>query len=700
MGPCRTDTTGEKMSYGPCKNSSCSSFGKPHPNCKCYGEMAEGGDVHFCATDRVHQPGCQYFAEGGEPIPEGFKLEDVPDAEEPMAEEPLPAGFHLEGEIPTGFKLESEKYSTGPQMAATAAEGTAQGLMGPLATEAELGYSGLDHNQRHMAKTALRHVLPGGIGSLIGSGLDALSTQGISAQDLEGRRQENPDLFAATKGLSAVGSLFTGAGEAAAIAKAAEVATGSKILQTAIQGGLIQGGDEVSKWALGHDSPEDAAGAVMAMGASTLFGGLVGGVSNLASKAATASFQKMAEAKLGERSLNFLRGLSIAAQNADPEARALATAAAMKNGDVSGKAFKNGMTYFDTLIPLSTAGLGAMEGLRENGLEGAAKGFIAGGITGLISKKALSTVGAKVVAPALLKVLSSGKTVGMAEAVDHAMNMAAGSKVLKSTVENMFKSNPTILQQAIDVYGGKNLKNDFDTFIGKGGVTQSLQQNIYDQHATPEVEGYAEGGEVQKPKKPEGPVQPLLRPDDGVAIHYPAQNMVITAARGRISNYLGGLRPPPHPPKLPFDAAPDMKQQKKTYDRAMGIAMAPLSVMHEIQKGTVEPDHIKHLNAMYPELSSLLQKKVTEQVIKAQIDGKKPSYKIRQGLSMLLGAPLSSEMTPQSIQAAQSTFMKSSPDQQQGQQTAPKKGNTSILSKVDQSFLTGLQARQKRAQRE
>ena len=29
----------------PCKNPSCKSYGKPHPNCKCYMEMAEEHNV-------------------------------------------------------------------------------------------------------------------------------------------------------------------------------------------------------------------------------------------------------------------------------------------------------------------------------------------------------------------------------------------------------------------------------------------------------------------------------------------------------------------------------------------------------------------------------------------------------------------------------------------------------------------------------
>lgn len=55
------------MSYLPCENPSCHSYGTPHPNCRCHNGYAEGGSVHFCSSDRPHMPGCEYFAEGGAP---------------------------------------------------------------------------------------------------------------------------------------------------------------------------------------------------------------------------------------------------------------------------------------------------------------------------------------------------------------------------------------------------------------------------------------------------------------------------------------------------------------------------------------------------------------------------------------------------------------------------------------------------------
>lgn len=47
-----------------CKNPSCASHGRPHPNCRCYPGLAHGGMV--CDQKLPHARDCAYYAEGGE----------------------------------------------------------------------------------------------------------------------------------------------------------------------------------------------------------------------------------------------------------------------------------------------------------------------------------------------------------------------------------------------------------------------------------------------------------------------------------------------------------------------------------------------------------------------------------------------------------------------------------------------------------
>lgn len=69
----------EKVHYPPCINPSCKSYGKSHPNCRCYAgpggtslessTFAEGGEVsHFCSANNMHSPECEHYEHPQETI--------------------------------------------------------------------------------------------------------------------------------------------------------------------------------------------------------------------------------------------------------------------------------------------------------------------------------------------------------------------------------------------------------------------------------------------------------------------------------------------------------------------------------------------------------------------------------------------------------------------------------------------------------
>jgi hypothetical protein len=102
---------------------------------------------------------------------------------------------------------------------------------------------------------------------------------------------------------------------------------------------------------------------------------------------------------------------------------------------------------------------------------------------------------------------------------------------------------------------------------------------------------------------------------------------------------------------------------------------------------------------MYPEVNHFVQKRLTDRITKAQLDNEKPSYKVRQGLSMLLGTNLDSTLTPANMQAAQSVFAPQQAAAQQPSAPAGKsKKSTSSLTKVADQYKTGDQAAASRAQ--
>lgn len=184
--------------------------------------------------------------------------------------------------------------------------------------------------------------------------------------------------------------------------------------------------------------------------------------------------------------------------------------------------------------------------------------------------------------------------------------------------------------------------------------------------------------------------------EDPLSSQFPKQNVTLNTAKSRISEYLNSLRPSDVQTKLPFDANPSTRVQEKEYEKALKLAAKPLSILDHIKKGNITPTNLKHFASMYPELHDHLSKKMTEQVIKAQLEGKRPPYGTRQGMSLFLGAALDSTLTPQSIQAAQRVFANKAQAQQQTQAQGKTKKGTAPLSKVAKQYETDDQASESR----
>lgn len=260
-----------------------------------------------------------------------------------------------------------------------------------------------------------------------------------------------------------------------------------------------------------------------------------------------------------------------------------------------------------------------------------------------------------------------------------------GSKKFDKHFDHLFEGGE------IEKADYSNAHKSIEDWIDKGGIAHDIEREVYNHHAPTE---FAEGGDVKK--------RELVTHDPHITQAYPEQNLMLQAAKGRMSNYLNSLKPQKNLPKLAFDPEPDQRQQKKSYKKAVEMAAHPLSILDKIKTGKVDIEDIKNLKNLHPEVDEVIQKKMTEKIIKDQFSGKKPSYKVRQGMSLFLGTPLSGEMAPQNILAAQSVFAakKSAGEPQQGQPPKGNKKSTSSLTKSDDAFLTGNQARTARQQKQ
>lgn len=282
-------------------------------------------------------------------------------------------------------------------------------------------------------------------------------------------------------------------------------------------------------------------------------------------------------------------------------------------------------------------------------------------------------------------------------------------------LHGLLKPEPTRPQDAIDRYnqgvrrGDKHLdtgveslfggkrpedrdhsasKKAIDEWISKGGINSDIKDEHYKNMGAPQL--FAKGGMA----KSDGG----LLNQQTVASVYPAHSAMMQEAKGRMSNYLSSLRPQKGAPTLAFDTEPEDPVKKKSYESALQTAAHPARILDEIHKGTITPEHVEQFKNLYPELSQVMQKKLTTRIVEAQLKGEKPSHKVRQGLSLFLGAPLSGEFLPQNIQAAQAVFQNQGAQKQQEGQMAPKK--TSALGKSSQSYLLPNQAAAGRQQKQ
>lgn len=666
-----------------CRNPSCPSVGQSHPNCRCGApgtvgshHYAEGGDIgdFYCSTDRPHLEGCQYLAEGGEAAPSWDSLSSTapspsenqaPNWDElsptPPSESSAPDWNSLSDSPP-----ETSQYSTPSQELLTGVEGAAQGLGGPLATAVELG-------------------------------LSKLGVPGISAQDIAGRAEANPGIHGVSEAGGLAAGMLTGTGEAALASKAAQGVAqavqlgkvGSTLLKGAVEFGGIQAGDEITKALLGQGNPETPVSAALAhIGAASLLGGTGAGIFGAIGAGAEKGFTALENAKLGSKADSFLRGigahaLGIGAEDLElPPANMAAFKAGEKvheqwiksAGDAVGNAVAKGVAYS------MSAGVLGYEALQE------------------VLSKVLKPVGNKAITyvdkyvPAIAsKAWSAGHTTGMFNLLDYASSIGKGAQKMNKGIESLFNITG---QQSINEIASERDKQKLKDFIEQGGVQKQIQneaQTSQGAEPTP-MPSFAEGGEVSSQS---------LASSNPISDVYPEQNILLQTARGRISNYLNSIRPQPPMNSLPYDKTIKDPMKEKRYDKALDIALKPLSVLNHIKNGTIQPEHVQHLTSMYPEIYSNLSSRITKRMLEGKVDKEEaPSYKVRQAMSMFLGSPLDSTMTSQGITTAQTVFAKGTqPAQKPPSPKSRGGGNNSPINKLPNQYQTPLQSAQQRATR-
>lgn len=266
---------------------------------------------------------------------------------------------------------------------------------------------------------------------------------------------------------------------------------------------------------------------------------------------------------------------------------------------------------------------------------------------------------------ALLKFLASDKEIdatAFGKMINMAANIGKGNAAINAGVKDVFKAGRAVIPA--DYY------RQSDQFEKLSKKAEELYKNT----------------------------APFFNAQPEVAHYMPdvASQMINSAANG--ARYLSSIKGQPvkqNPLDRPM--APSQSQQME-HQRAMIIADHPLFVLDQIRNGTLLPSDVKHIIALHPELYKRLVKQVSFQLNNELSIGTPIPYERRQSLSLFLGLPLDSTFTPQAIQSIQMTFAGPNAPMQPEQQMKPQtKRSPAALSKIPHQLMTGVQAREARA---
>lgn len=533
-------------------------------------------------------------------------------------------------------------------------------------------------------------------GATFGLSTKAEAMAGVDPKDIIARQQENPLVAIGSEAAGTIGSMFVpGVGEGWLLGKAAKLTiplakdasmlakTGRLALRGAMETMGMASGDELSDAFLdkGHDATAVASHIAGSGALGLLTGGILAGKGN--------ALEAIQNQNLGEYLDNFAIGLGSASEGGNVDH----LAQIYKDSGVSvPKGMLHGMKFYAETSDKIAKTVADTASHTAGALGGAVAGSVAGPIgatigTGIgykmaekyidptaerLASKYAPTITKKVAVPIMLQAIKLGEYSGLSNALNYGTKAAKGAQAINKSIDSLLKVGSS---KSLDFEINEKDNEKLNKYIENGGIDQ--QMNEFQENPN----SYAEGGVVK--------AKPLS--SDGVSKLYPAQHMMVTSTKTRVSNYLNSIRPQPPMGQHVFDEEHKDKEKEKSYANALHMANQPLAVLQHVQDGTLDMDKMKHFVGMYPEVHDHLAKKITSRLVDHKTEETKPSYKIRQGLSLFLGAPLESALTPQSIIAAQGTFApKNQPQQQQQAQKKSKKG-TAPLSKASKDYKTTTQ---------
>lgn len=263
------------------------------------------------------------------------------------------------------------------------------------------------------------------------------------------------------------------------------------------------------------------------------------------------------------------------------------------------------------------------------------------------------------VLPGIAKAVLSlpNSTTGLRAAADYGNAVVKGQQLLSNATKNVFRLGTEVLPQS---------------YMPKEKDRAKLQKVI---------DAYT--GDPTK----------LLSAENKVGHYLPEHAGAISKTTMNAINYLNSIKPTAIR-KSPLDPRPIVNPVAKAkYENALNIAEQPLYVFHKIQQGTLNHNDVEALAVMYPDYYNGMKAKLIGQIADMKAKGKPIPYRTQNVLSLFLGQPMNSTVTPMGIQSMQAAQAQKAPEQ------APPARSTSSLNKMPQMYSTPGQTGASRRQR-
>lgn len=179
----------------------------------------------------------------------------------------------------------------------------------------------------------------------------------------------------------------------------------------------------------------------------------------------------------------------------------------------------------------------------------------------------------------------------------------------------------------------------------------------------------------------------VLNNENKAAYYMPDHGQALSRVAAAAVQFLNSQRPEAVRPS-PLDRAIEPTlAQKNEYNHTLDLAQQPLLVLNKIKDGSINPKDILTIKTLYPSLYQQLSQKLTAEMTNA-VDKNTPiPYATKMGISMFLGQPMDSTMTPTAIMAIKAQAMPIKPVG--GQQAPQPKGvPANKLNKIPDMYRT------------